>query len=151
MKGEILKFWLHGKFAYVFFFSTGHTVAMVTWYVMKVNRTFLFLRQKQLTQSGSYRWSPINQTYKVLKMLELKLLEEANFSHAQCYVLPYLVFVPVTSLKWTLWLGNHLTLAVQTQTTGSECYAMGTIHTIGSTVLGINDHTGTAETYNSTK
>ena len=36
---------------------------------------------------------------KVLKMLELKLLEEANFSHAQCYVLPYLVFVPVTSLE----------------------------------------------------
>ena len=37
---------------------------------------------------------------KVLKMLELKLfIEEANFSHAQCYVSPYLVFVPVTSLE----------------------------------------------------
>ena len=145
---EILTAW---KICLCFFFSTGHTVAMVTWYVMKVTRTFLFLRQKQLTQSSSYRWSPINQTYKVLKMLELKLLEEANFSHAQCYVSPYLVFVPVTSLKWTLWLGNHLTLAVQTQTTGSECYAMGTIHTIGTTVLGINDHTWTAEIHNSTK
>ena len=32
-------------------------------------------------------------------MLELKLLEEANFSHAQRYVSPYLVFVPVTFLK----------------------------------------------------
>ena len=105
---EILTAW---KICLCFFFQ--QVILLLWWPIMSWKwPEFVYFYDRNNWHRVIVRRSPINQTHKVLKMLELKLLEEANFSHAQCYVSPYLVFVPVTSLEWTLWLGNHLTLAV---------------------------------------